>query len=194
MSTLDPSGPGSTGATGPESAARISPEAPAGPPGGQLRHGGPAAYTATQESFARCRRYRMENGLYGVVEPTLGRIMLEVGAVGAITVPAALGGRMRARLAAGPPRGPIIGHPRSSRWTFLTDPAAGPGDQAVTAELLRLGASLPLPGTHIVLPSPTDERTGYRVWIDPPDGDFRPGLAEVVAAVRECRINGSAAD
>ncbi|WP_280383593.1 hypothetical protein [Nocardia wallacei] len=144
----------------------------------------PAAYATTQEALARCRRYRKEHGLYGIVEPSLGRIMLEVGAIGAITMPTALGGRVREHLSAGRRRGPIIGHPRSARWTFLTGPTdSSIQDMTVLAELLHQGTSLALPGTRIVLPSPADERTGYRVWIDSPEGDFRPEPGEVISAL-----------
>ncbi|MBF6328803.1 hypothetical protein [Nocardia transvalensis] len=147
-----------------------------------------ASYAATQEALERCRRYRKENALYGVVEPRLGRIMLEVGPVGAVTMPTALGGRVRDHLAAVGRRGPIIGHPRSSRWTFLTGhPDQALQDMTVVAELIQLGATLALPGTRIVLPSPADERTGYRVWIDSPEGDFRPEFGEVVTVTRACR-------
>ncbi|WP_245400208.1 hypothetical protein [Nocardia albiluteola] len=153
-----------------------------------------ASFVTTQEALERCRRYRKENGLYGMVEPHLGRIMLEIGAIGAVTVPAALGTRVRERLRAnGEPGaaphgrcGPIIGHPRSSRWTFLTAHAdESVHDTAVLAALYREYAGLALPGTRIVLPSPADERTGYRVWIDSPEGHFRPDLAEVIAAIRD---------
>lgn len=151
-----------------------------------------ASFATTQEALERCRRYRKENGLYGVVEQNLGRIMLEIGAVGAVTVPAALGARVRDRLrAAGGPAarphgrcGPIIGHPRSNRWTFLTARADASVDEtAVLAALYRHYAALAVPGTRIVLPSPADERTGYRVWIDSPEGHFLPDLAEVIAAI-----------
>ncbi|MFI5778405.1 hypothetical protein [Nocardia sp. NPDC051570] len=146
-----------------------------------------ASYAAVQEALERCRRYRKENALYGVVQPALGRIMLEVGPVGAVTMPAVLGHRVRERLAA---YGPIIGHPRSARWTFLTGHVDESGqDMSVVAELIGLGAALALPGTRIVLPSPADERTGYRVWIDMPADALRPTFGEVVAITRGCRTH-----
>ncbi|MEC3914187.1 hypothetical protein [Nocardia sp. CDC160] len=148
----------------------------------------PSSYTATQEALARCRRYRKEHGLYGVVDSTLGRIMLEVGAVGAVTMPADLGGRVRDALAARQCCGPIIAHPRSGRWTFLTGPMDDSYlDMALFSDLFRDCASVALPGSSIVLPSPSDEHSGYRAWIHPPEGDFRPDLADVLAATRECR-------
>ncbi|MCM6777000.1 hypothetical protein NDR87_23935 [Nocardia sp. CDC159] len=146
-----------------------------------------ASYAAVQEALERCRRYRKDNALYGVVEPALGRIMLEVGPVGVVTMPATLGHRVRERLAA---TGPIIGHPRSSRWTFLTGHVDDSGqDMSVIAELIHLGAAIAVPGTRIVLPSPADERTGYRVWIDGPEGVARPTFAEVVAVTLGCRTH-----
>ncbi|MFJ4655973.1 hypothetical protein ACIP5Y_32280 [Nocardia sp. NPDC088792] len=148
----------------------------------------PSSYTATQEALARCRRYRKEHGLYGVVDSALGRIMLEVGAVGAVTMPAELGARVRNRLHAQHRCGPVIAHPRSGRWTFLTGPMDDSYlDMALFSDLFRDCAAVALPGSRIVLPSPSDEHTGYRAWICPPQGDFRPELAEVVRATRECR-------
>ncbi|GAB4589952.1 hypothetical protein [Nocardia sp. IFM 10818] len=148
----------------------------------------PSSYTETQEALARCRRYRKEHGLYGVVDSQLGRIMLEVGAVGAVTMPADIGARVRDHLKAVHRCGPVIVHPRSHRWTFLTGPTDGSYlDMALFSDLFRDCAAVALPGSHIVLPSPTDEHSGYRLWICPPEGDFRPELAEVVAATRECR-------
>ncbi|NKY85437.1 hypothetical protein HGA07_07335 [Nocardia veterana] len=147
-----------------------------------------AGRVVAREALARCRRYRTENGLYGIVEPVIGRILLEVGPVGAVTVPAALGIPMREYLTGRGHRGPIIGHPRSGRWTFLTghvDESAS--DAAIATDMFHRCAALVAPGTTIVLPSPADERTGYRVWIDSPQGDYRPDLAEVLTATRQCR-------
>ncbi|WP_067695443.1 hypothetical protein [Nocardia jejuensis] len=148
----------------------------------------PSSYTATQEALARCRRYRKEHGLYGVVDSALGRIMLEIGAVGAVTMPVDLGTRVRDRLRDGTRCGPVIAHPRSGRWTFLTGPTDNSYlDEALFSDLFRDCAAVALPGSQIVLPSPADEHTRYRTWICPPENDFRPELAEVVLATRECR-------
>ncbi|MGV9663159.1 hypothetical protein ACWDUL_03880 [Nocardia niigatensis] len=147
----------------------------------------PSSYTATQEALARCRRYRKEHGLYGVVDSALGRIMLEVGAVGAVTMPADLGHRVRDHLIARRRCGPVIAHPRSGRWTFLTGPTDDSyDDTTLFSDLFRDCASVAQPGSTIVLPSPSDEHTAYRTWIHPPEADFRPDLAEVLAATREC--------
>ncbi|WP_433712698.1 hypothetical protein ACQP2U_41920 [Nocardia sp. CA-084685] len=149
-------------------------------------------FAAAQDALARCRRYRKDNGLYGVVDPALGRILLEVGAVGAVVMPAELGKRVRAHLLTTNGRtGPIIAHPRSSRWSFLTGPTDNSYlDMALFPELFRVCASVALPGSRIVLPSPTDEFSGYRIWIAPPEGDYRPDLGDVIAATRTCANSG----
>jgi hypothetical protein len=148
----------------------------------------PAVCVVTQEALVRCRGYRTENGLFGVVEPALGRIMLDVGVVGAVSMPAGLAAGVRDLLAAEGRRGPVIGHPRSSRWTFLTGPAGNSAqDTNLLAELFHLGANLAVPGAGVVLPSPADERTGYRIWIDPPIGAFRPETTAVLDAMRRRR-------
>ncbi|WP_442941314.1 hypothetical protein [Nocardia sp. NBC_00403] len=142
-------------------------------------------FATTQEAITRCRGYRKDHGLYGVVDPALGRIMLEVGAVGAVVMPAVLGEHVRDHL--GARNGPIIAHPRSGRWTFLTGPTDNSYlDMALFSDLFRVCASVALPGSNIVLPSPADEHSGYRTWIAAPERDFRPELAEVVAATRAC--------
>ncbi|GAB2649841.1 hypothetical protein [Nocardia goodfellowii] len=150
--------------------------------------GSPEAFAATQDAIARCRRYRKDHGLYGLVDPALGRIMLEVGAVGAVVMPAPLGERVRALLARDQAStGPVIAHPRSGRWTFLTGPTDSSFlDTALFSDLFRVCASVALPGTRVVLPSPADEQADYRLWIDPPQRDFRPLLGDVVAATRAC--------
>ncbi|GGK54438.1 hypothetical protein [Nocardia camponoti] len=143
-------------------------------------------YSATQDALARCRHYRKSNGLYGVVDSNLGRIMLEIGAVGAVVMPATLGERVRGLLTSRGQRcGPVIAHPRSGRWTFLTGPTDNSYlDTVLFAEFFRVCASVALPGSEIVLPSPADERTRYRVWVNEPVGDYRPDFAQVVAATR----------
>ncbi|WP_406268362.1 hypothetical protein OH799_24250 [Nocardia sp. NBC_00881] len=152
-------------------------------------HTGPLDFTEIQDAFDRCRRYGTEHGLYGIVDPALGRIMLEVGSVGAVVMPAAFGRQVRDRLTSGPEHrpGPIIAHPRSDRWTFLTGPTDNSYlDTALFADLFRVCASIALPGSHIVLPSPTDERGGYRIWVAAPEEDFRRELTEVITNTRGC--------
>src|SRR5690606_32425342 len=121
---------------------------------------------------------------FAEVDPALGRIMLEVGAVGAVVMPATLGASVAAALS-GPHRCPIIAHPRSDRWTFLTGPTDNSYlDMSLFADLFRVCASIALPGSRIVLPSPADERTGYRSWVSAPEDDYRPDLTEVTTVTR----------
>lgn len=145
---------------------------------------------ADSDPTARCRRYRTEHGLFADVDQTLGRIMLEIGAVGAVAMPAGLGKRVQDRLdGRGMRNGPIIAHPRSARWTFLTEPVDDSYlDTELFADLFRECASVALPGSRIVLPSPADEHSGYRVWINPPQGDYRPEFGDVVAATRAVAV------
>ncbi|MBF6425136.1 hypothetical protein IU440_10635 [Nocardia cyriacigeorgica] len=145
---------------------------------------------ADSDATARCRRYRTEHGLFADVDQTLGRIMLEIGAVGAVAMPAGLGRRVQDRLdGRGMRNGPIIAHPRSARWTFLTEPVDDSYlDTELFADLFRECASVALPGSRIVLPSPADEHSGYRVWINPPQGDYRPEFGDVVAATRAVAV------
>ncbi|MFG3616386.1 hypothetical protein [Nocardia exalbida] len=153
------------------------------------RHLASTDFPSIQDAFARCRTYRENNGLYGLVDPMLGRIMLEVGSVGAVVMPAEFGRRVRERLTAGPePRpGPIIAHPRANRWTFLTGPTDNSYlDTGLFADLFRICAAIALPGSHLVLPSPADEHGGYRTWVVAPDRDFRRDFAEVIATTRAC--------
>ncbi|MEU2173014.1 hypothetical protein ABZ552_02165 [Nocardia sp. NPDC019219] len=161
------------------------------------RHLASTDFPSIQDAFARCRHYRESNGLYGLVDPILGRIMLEVGAVGAVVMPAEVGRRVRERLTAGsePRPGPIIAHPRADRWTFLTGPTDNSYlDTGLFADLFRVCASIALPGSHIVLPSPTDEHGGYRTWVVAPEGDFRREFAEVIAATRVCAAANGASE
>ncbi|HLS77199.1 MAG TPA: hypothetical protein VK083_10455 [Nocardia sp.] len=159
---------------------------PARPGGRRSAAEGPAGRESAgkENAFHRCRRYRTDHRLFAEVDPALGRIMLEVGAVGAVVMPATLGASVAAALS-GPHRCPIIAHPRSDRWTFLTGPTDNSYlDMSLFADLFRVCASIALPGSRIVLPSPADERTGYRSWVSAPEDDYRPDLTEVTTVTR----------
>lgn len=123
----------------------------------------------------RCAYYRRAYGLYADVEPVHGRIVLEMGTWGAVTTPDGLGAGVRQWLLAEGLHSPIIAHPRARRWTFLTD-ACGQSylDMDLKAMLFRVYGSIAGPGNQVVLPSPADERDGYRVWIDEPRGSESP--------------------
>ncbi len=121
------------------------------------------------------------------MDPGSHRILLHIGVeYGAVTMPAELGEQVLRRLVQDGIAGPVVDHPRARHWTFLTGPA-GPDafSPAVSAELFRLYAAVACAGSQVVLPSPDDERTGYRVWIRSPEtGARRPPLSVVIATIR----------
>ncbi|MFC4373655.1 hypothetical protein ACFO5K_06035 [Nocardia halotolerans] len=134
----------------------------------------------------RCVRYRRELHLPATIDPDSRRILLQIGThYGAVTMPGDLGERVQARLREEAVAGPVVDHPRASCWTFLTGPGSPDALTPTTsAELFRLYATVACVGSHIVLPSPDDERTGYRTWVQAPEaGDHRPPLPAVLDAV-----------
>ncbi|MBF6297347.1 hypothetical protein IU459_07285 [Nocardia amamiensis] len=135
----------------------------------------------------RCARYRREFQLPASVDPGSGRILLHIGIdYGAVSMPAELGEQVLRRLGQDGIAGPVVDHPRARRWTFLTGPGQPGGlSTAVSAELFRLYATVAGAGSQVVLPSPDDERTGYRIWIRPPEtAAHRPPPEAVIAALR----------
>ncbi|MFI6172562.1 DNA-directed RNA polymerase subunit beta [Nocardia sp. NPDC051052] len=139
---------------------------------------------------SRCTYYRRTCGLPAGIHPEAGRIIVRVGMVGAITMPAPLGQRVRDDLLQHRiPLGPIISHLRSRRWTFLCRPDL-PNDMTLFAELFRLNVTLVPPGAEIALPAPSDTRTGHRHWIVTPRDTFRPSGRIVLAALRSCTTRG----
>ncbi|WP_067854717.1 hypothetical protein [Nocardia shimofusensis] len=125
----------------------------------------PAAALAT-----RCDRYRREHDLRAEVDDRARHIVLPIGAeYRAVTMPAPLGEQVRERLASSGIATPVVEHRRSQRWTFLTGSAgAGSLGTAESAHLFRMFATVASTGSDVVLPSPEDERTGYRTWVEPP--------------------------
>lgn len=72
---------------------------------------------------SRCRFYRQVCGLEAGIKPETGRIFVRAGSVGAITMPARLGQLVKSGIQTRKcVVGPIVSHPRSQRWTFLTRP------------------------------------------------------------------------
>ncbi|WP_051406772.1 hypothetical protein [Nocardia sp. CNY236] len=129
-------------------------------------------------AMGRCLRYRATLGLPVVVMPALGRIILYSGPVGGLVVPARVAGLVQAVLTAHGRPGPVIAHPRSGSCTILTGPADG-YEYVVADVLLRLNAGAA--SDWIVLPSPTDERSGYRRWNMDPHNGFHLEMREVFA-------------
>ncbi|MFI5538570.1 DNA-directed RNA polymerase subunit beta [Nocardia sp. NPDC051900] len=135
--------------------------------------------------LSRCLFYRQECGLPAVVDPPeLGRIVMRAGSVWAMTMPTRLGQAVKAHMHnRSVPLGPIVGHPRSGRWTFLIQPDL-PDDVRLFAELFRLDVSVARTGAMIALPSPTAAVGAIRHWTVPPRNAFRPAGRFVVEAVR----------
>ena len=150
-----------------------------------------SAACSDSTSEDRCNFYRSEYGLPATVDRSKQRILLPVGGlIGAITMPLELGRRVQAGLKIRMLAGPVIERAQTQRWTFIT----GPGhtlDDAVHAEVLRLGASVAPEGDNIVLPSPDDERLGLWCWECAPKAlkDFPPQSA-VIATTRAMASTG----
>jgi hypothetical protein len=135
----------------------------------------------------RCVQYRREFHMPASIDPTSRRILLHIGThYGAITMPADLGERVQQWLTQAQLAAPVVDHPRARCWTFITGPTRpGTLSAAVSAELFRLYATVACTGSQVVLPSPDDERTGYRTWIRPPENATTlPPLTAVIEATR----------
>ncbi|MGW4768485.1 hypothetical protein ACWEO2_10640 [Nocardia sp. NPDC004278] len=135
----------------------------------------------------RCVQYRREFHMPASIDPTSRRILLHIGThYGAITMPADLGEQVQRELTQAQIAAPVVHHPRARRWTFITGPARPDTlSAAVSAELFRLYATVACTGSQVVLPSPDDERTGYRTWIQPPENATNlPPLSSVIEATR----------
>lgn len=134
---------------------------------------------------SRCHYYRRECDLPAVIDPPeLGRIVLRAGYVCGVTMPTRLGQAVKAHIQVrrGQP-GPVVGHPRSDRWTFLTK-ADLPDDDRLFAELFRLDVSVARSGATIALPSPTASSGAIRHWIVPPRGPYRPSGGVLLEGIR----------
>lgn len=137
----------------------------------------------TERAVDRCRQYRRDLGFPAVVAPGTRRIVVHADFVGAVAMPSVLALRVRACM--GRP-GPVVAHPGSARATFLTGPTDG-RELELFALLLRL--NIGIASTYTVLPSPVDERLGYRVWLDEPSRVLPPQravLESLVAVSRDC--------
>lgn len=133
----------------------------------------------------RCALYRNQYQLPVTIDPTTHRILLPIGGlVGAVSMPQELGRCVLAGLRIRMLAGPVVDRPPTQRWTFLTGPGH-PVDEAVAADLLRLGASVAPQGDSIVLPSPDDERLLLWRWECAPKAsrDLPPQSA-VIATTR----------
>ncbi|WP_433655054.1 DNA-directed RNA polymerase subunit beta [Nocardia sp. CA-128927] len=135
-----------------------------------------------------CRFYVVTCGLPAVVRPDLGRIVFRAGTVGAITMPAHIGARVRVCIEERPGWAwPIVSHPRSKRWTFLVGPNLPSDDVALFAEMFRHNVSIAPMGAEVALPSPLrSDELSCREWVCQPRDGFRPPGTAVVEAIRCC--------
>ncbi len=135
---------------------------------------------------SRCEFYRTDCQLPTVVDPDSGVITMRAGLVCGVMMPAALGQAVKVdleqrRLGGGP----IVSHPRSDTWTFLTRSDISQKLLDDTgAELFRHGVTVIGTGVEIRLPSPSASPNSVRYWISPARGPFRPSGVVVVEAVR----------
>ncbi|WP_330231627.1 DNA-directed RNA polymerase subunit beta [Nocardia sp. NBC_00508] len=81
--------------------------------------------------------------------------------------------------------GPIVAHPRSHTWTFLARPDL-PDIPEVFTGLFRYQVKVITSGGVIALPSPLDEQTGFRSWIEAPHDTYRPSARVLLDTVRAC--------
>ncbi|MEU5762172.1 DNA-directed RNA polymerase subunit beta [Nocardia sp. NPDC047648] len=135
---------------------------------------------------SRCEFYRTTCQLPTVVDPDSGLITMQAGPVWGVMMPAALGQAVKVdleqrRLGGGP----IVSHPRSSTWTFLTrsDISQKLLDDTA-AQLFRHGVTVIGTGGEIRLPSPSASPNSVRYWVSPAQGPLRPSGVVVVEAVR----------
>ncbi|MGQ4617900.1 hypothetical protein [Nocardia sp. R7R-8] len=97
---------------------------------------------AGQTPLSVCHFYRQVCDLPAEVHPPhLGRITLRAGRVCGVMMPAFIGSEVKAWMdRTGQQAGPVMTHPRSQRWTFLTSPDL-PEDIRLFAEMSRVGVS-----------------------------------------------------
>lgn len=139
---------------------------------------------AIETSGERCLRYRRDLGLPAELVPGTERIVAQCldGVLGAVIAPVELGEPAVARLAADL----VVTHVWSSRMTFLTGPGHQMDIETVGRDLLR--CNVWVHAATVVLPSPGDERCGYRRWAVPPRrSSLLPMLAVLEAMVGAIR-------
>ncbi|WP_067694545.1 hypothetical protein [Nocardia jejuensis] len=120
----------------------------------------------------RCLRYTQDLGLPAFLEPGTRRILLDTNTVGAVLMPWQLGRTVAHRLRWEGQLGPVILHPHSDRSTFLTQPLdeqASDGPASDLSLLVRMNVGIASRRVRVVLPSPVDEDSGFRIWLGEPN-------------------------
>jgi hypothetical protein len=133
-----------------------------------------------------CHFYRQVCGLPAEVDPPhLGRITMRAGRVCGVMMPAFVGSKVKTWMHQhGQQTGPVLTHPRSQHWTFLTGPDL-PEDIRLYAEMSRFGVSI-LRSGQIALPGPGQRPGLFRAWVQPPRDPYRPQGRLVIEAIRGC--------
>lgn len=129
---------------------------------------------------SRCEYYRSVYHLPAVADPASGLIGFAAGMVWAVEMPSELAQAVKIdmdrRRVGG---GPIISHPRSTRWTFLVRSDI-PAPARENESLSRRGIQVLAGGEQIGLPSPAECGVFYRAWINAPNSPYRPSGAAVL--------------
>lgn len=143
------------------------------------RHARPTPILATDTPGERCLQYRRELGLPAELVPGTERIVAQCldGVMGAVIAPVELGEFAVTRLAPDL----VVTHAWSARMTFLTGPGHRRDIETVGRELLR--CNIWVHAATVVLPSPVDERCGYRRWAVPPRRSALLPMSAVLEAV-----------
>ncbi|MFD4433284.1 DNA-directed RNA polymerase subunit beta [Nocardia sp. NPDC058497] len=141
---------------------------------------------------SRCAYYQQVCQMPAMLDPTSDQIIFVAGRVQAVMVPWALGQRVRSELdRADAGCGPIVSHPKSESWTFITQSDRRidslPDDTLLWVNNVVVMAS----GVRIGLPTPTATNADpCRVWELPPTSPQRPTTTTVLDAVRTCLKRG----
>ncbi|MFI8974192.1 DNA-directed RNA polymerase subunit beta [Nocardia asteroides] len=142
---------------------------------------------------ARCAYYQVVCQLPAVIDPGSGQIVVNAGRVQAVMVPARFGPRIQTMLNRREDGvGPIVSHPRSMSWTFLTR-SDRRIEIAVDDTLLWANNIVVVTtGKQIGLPTPSASASTpvYREWVRPPHSPQRPTTFTVLDTVRECLTQG----
>ncbi|MGW0252102.1 hypothetical protein ACWDYH_36300 [Nocardia goodfellowii] len=155
----------------------------------------------TETVGEQCERYRTQHAMTAAYINQHHRIILPVGAVGGIWLPAALAAPVRAALGERGWSTPILAVPRPGMLIVLTEGAAPlHGDaswQRRNAQLFGVQATPAVRGSTIPLPTTPDHddrrgrsEQGSRYvsgvsWIDEPDGATRCPFQEVASLILE---------
>ncbi|APE38801.1 hypothetical protein BOX37_28110 [Nocardia mangyaensis] len=141
---------------------------------------------------SRCAYYQQVCQLPALIDPDSGQIIVFAGRVQAVMVPWALGQRVRSSLSRSDAGcGPIVFHPKSGSWTFITNSDLGIDPTADDTLFWRGHVVVLASGIPIALPTPTATNADpCREWELPPTSPQRPMTHTVLNAVRICLKRG----